>query len=234
MGAAHRSSVGRSAAPLSAVPDVSRPLPEVGARGGLGPNPRRSLVAAAKRAAHDELRHARIMRAFAARFGGTPCRPRVERGPIRSLEEMAIENAAEGCLRETFGALVGMWQARFAGDPQVRRAMRAVARDESQHAALSWEVARWIEPRLGTDARARLAGAKADAIRQLEAELRRLRISKRRRFARSTGWKTSSRRTVLRSGSRRVRVVRRGTRCGTRVSYEALQSAPVRACHRSG
>jgi hypothetical protein len=129
------------------------------------------LVAAAKRAARDERRHARIMRAFAARFGGTPRRPRVERGPIRSLEEIAAENAAEGCLRETFGALVGMWQARFAGDPRVRKAMGAVARDESQHAALSWEVARWIEPMLGADARARLARAKADAICQLEAEL---------------------------------------------------------------
>jgi hypothetical protein len=129
------------------------------------------LVAAAKRAARDERSHARIMTAFAMRYGGTPRRPRVERGPVRSLEEIAVENATEGCVRETFGALVGMWQARFAGDPQVRKAMRGVARDESQHAALSWEVARWIEPTLSTGARARLATAKGDAIRQFEAEL---------------------------------------------------------------
>ena len=129
------------------------------------------LVAAAKRAVRDELRHARVMTAFAARYGGTPRRPRVERGPVRSLEEIAIENAAEGCVRETFGALVGMWQARFAGDPQVRKAMRGVARDESQHAAISLDVARWIEPMLDADARARLGRAKEDAMHQLENEL---------------------------------------------------------------
>ncbi|MGH7436059.1 MAG: ferritin-like domain-containing protein, partial [Polyangiaceae bacterium] len=84
------------------------------------------------------------MTLFAVRYGGIPRRPRVERGPVRPLEDIATENAAEGCVRETFGALIGIWQARFAGDPQVRRAMNGVARDESRHAALSWEVARWI------------------------------------------------------------------------------------------
>jgi hypothetical protein len=129
------------------------------------------LVAAAKRAARDETRHTRIMTAFAVRYGGAPRGPQVERGPVRSLEEIAIENAAEGCVRETFGALVGMWQARFAGDTRVRNAMKGVARDESRHAALSWEVARWIEPKLDAGAHARLEAARKEAMRGLGREL---------------------------------------------------------------
>jgi hypothetical protein len=131
----------------------------------------RQLVADARRAARDETRHARLMRAFAVRFGGRPRRPQVERCPVRSLEEVAIENAAEGCVRETFGALVGMWQATFASDARVRRAMKGVSRDECRHAALSWEVARWIERKLNAHARQRLETARYEAIHELEVEL---------------------------------------------------------------
>jgi hypothetical protein len=103
--------------------------------------------------------------------GGKPGRLRVERRPVRSLEAVAIDNAVEGCIRETYGALVGMWQARFAGDPQVRRVMRKVARDEGRHAALSWQIAAWIEPRLVPQDRKRLEAAKADAIGQLAMDV---------------------------------------------------------------
>jgi hypothetical protein len=129
------------------------------------------LLAGAKRAACEEIRHARLMSAFAVRYGGRPRRPRVIHGAVRSLEEVAVENAVEGCIRETYGALVGMWQATFANDPHIRRVMSGIARDESRHAALSWEVARWIEARLDSDERRRLDTAKADAIRQLEREV---------------------------------------------------------------
>ena len=95
----------------------------------------------------------------------------MERRPVRSLEAVAIDNAVEGCIRETYGALVGMWQATFAGDPEVRRVMQGIARDESRHAALSWAIAGWIEPRLAPQARARLEAEKANALRQLAADI---------------------------------------------------------------
>ena len=49
--------------------------------------------------------------------------------------------------------------------------MRSVARDELAHAALSWDVARWIEARLSPEERAEVARERGAAERQLELEL---------------------------------------------------------------
>lgn len=129
------------------------------------------LLAATERARRDEVRHARIMRRVAHRFGGTMPRPRVSPEPVRSLEEIALDNAVEGCVRETFGALVGMWQSRFAHDASVRTAMAEVSHDETQHAALSWEIDRWLMSKLDADARRRVDEARAEALASLEHEI---------------------------------------------------------------
>jgi hypothetical protein len=84
---------------------------------------------------------------------------------------MAIENAIEGCVRETYGALVTMWQGRTAADAQFRRAVRRIGRDEVQHAQLAWEVHRWAHQRLSRAARRDVERARADAIHKLRAEL---------------------------------------------------------------
>lgn len=132
-----------------------------------------ALIEQAEAARGDEVRHARVMRRVAARHGGIWRAPRVERRPPRSVEEIAVENAAEGCVRETYGALVGMWQARFARDPVVRRVMRRVARDEAAHAALAWEVDRWARSRLSAEARRRVEAARQEALGEVMAEARR-------------------------------------------------------------
>jgi hypothetical protein len=132
----------------------------------------RSLVLRAKRAAGDERRHARVTRALARRFGASVPTIRVGRGGVRSLAEIAVENAAEGCVRETFGALQATLQGQRAQDPEVRAAMRAIARDETRHAALAWSVARWITPKLTDDERAVVARAHTAAIEALGRDLR--------------------------------------------------------------
>lgn len=129
------------------------------------------LVRAAARAARDEIRHTRSTGALARRFGGRGRVPVVARGPHRSLEAMAIENAVEGCVRETYGALVATRQAQTARDPQVRAAMMRIARDETRHAALSWSVGRWLESRLDGAAKRQVARAKLDAVRELSASV---------------------------------------------------------------
>src|SRR5262249_34549044 len=76
-------------------------------------------------------------------------------------------NAVEGCVRETFGALLAGFQATRARDPGIARLMRSIARDEMRHAALSWAVARWASPRLDAGARARLDQASREAVESL-------------------------------------------------------------------
>jgi hypothetical protein len=130
-----------------------------------------SLVERALASARDEVRHARIVGRLAHAHGGR--RPTVARAalPVRSLDEVAIENAVEGCVRETFGALVASWQALAAGAPRVRRAMRVLAVDEQRHAELAWSVARWAEPRLGATARRRLRAARRASVAELAKQI---------------------------------------------------------------
>jgi hypothetical protein len=127
------------------------------------------LVAAAGRAAADEVRHARAMTRAAATRGGAVPKLRVRPVRPRSPAAIAAENAAEGCVRETYGALVLRWQAAHAGDARLAKAFERIAADESRHAALSWAVAAWIEPRLDAGDRRRVARARQRALRRLEA-----------------------------------------------------------------
>jgi hypothetical protein len=137
------------------------------------------LVRAAERARRDEVAHTRVMTRLARRHGGTATR--VTRSPRRArpLAAIARENMVEGCIRETFGALVAAWQAARASDPEIAQALQGIARDELRHAALSWAVARFCDTRLGgaerddiaRAARAAIAELRTDAYRPLHPEL---------------------------------------------------------------
>jgi hypothetical protein len=131
----------------------------------------RGLVRACERALRDEVRHARTMAAHAARYGSASPAPRVRAPAVRSLADVAAENAAEGCVRETFGALLATVQARTARDRAIARSMRGIARDETRHAAFSWQLAAWVEPRLSPAERRRVVRARADAATSLRREL---------------------------------------------------------------
>jgi hypothetical protein len=77
----------------------------------------------------------------------------------------------EGCVRETYGAVVTGWQARTAGDEEIRRALGPIAEDELRHAELAWAVDAWASERLAASARERLRGARHEALRALEREV---------------------------------------------------------------
>jgi hypothetical protein len=130
------------------------------------------LVRDALRARKDEIRHARVMSRIAREHGATSV-PRVAaaRWTRRSLEAIATENVVEGCVRETYGAIDATWMAHNAHDPRVRAAMKAIARDETRHAALAWQVFAWSSELLGSTARARIAKARRAAVCQLSEEL---------------------------------------------------------------
>ena len=125
------------------------------------------LRRAAVRASRDEVRHARVMTALAGRRGASVPEPRVRRGGVRSLVAMAIENAVEGCVNETFAAAVAVAQSMTAGDPQFKPAMRRIGGDELRHAELAWSVAAWIEGRLSQVENARVTRARTAAAAAL-------------------------------------------------------------------
>jgi hypothetical protein len=128
-----------------------------------------ALAAGADAAARDEVRHARAMRALAARHGGALSSVRVPAASPRSLSALAQDNAAEGCVRETLGALVAHLQARTAADPVVRAVMAEVARDETRHAELAWAIEAWAFTRLDPGARRRALEARTAAVAALRS-----------------------------------------------------------------
>jgi hypothetical protein len=126
-----------------------------------------SLVRRARKAARDEVRHTKMAIALARRHGGEVRRAEVPALAPRSLEAMALENAVEGCVNETYGAVLATWAATRALDPRTRAAMAIVARDETGHSALAWDIAEWAEARLDDEARARVVAARREAARTL-------------------------------------------------------------------
>jgi hypothetical protein len=127
----------------------------------------RELIKRAGRSARDETRHTTVACALAERFATVAELPRSVDLPVRDLEAIAIENAVEGCVRETYAAVVARYQAASATDSAVGRAMRIVAEDETRHAALSWDLAEWLESKLDVAACARVAEARAEAVKEL-------------------------------------------------------------------
>jgi hypothetical protein len=121
------------------------------------------LIRAARRAVADEARHARSSLALARSFGaaGSP-RSRRSLRPTRrkvSAFELALENATVGCVGETLGTWLQVFQARAAQQARVRATARAIAKDEARHAALAFRLFDWLELRLGPEERKRVKAA---------------------------------------------------------------------------
>jgi hypothetical protein len=129
----------------------------------------RSLIARALAAADDEVRHTTMMTALARRHGATVPVPVVAPPTPRSLEALALENMVEGCVRETWAAVIALWQAGAAPDPGLRATFAAIAGDEVRHAALAWAIDAWVRPQLDDFARARIDLARDAAAAALAA-----------------------------------------------------------------
>jgi hypothetical protein len=129
----------------------------------------RRLLRACSRAGRDERRHARTMTALARRRGARVEVPRAEVGPPPALEALATQNAVEGCVREAFGAVVARFQAGAAADRALGAALQRIAREEAQHAALSFQIDAWARARLTPAARSRVDRARAAAAAELLA-----------------------------------------------------------------
>lgn len=98
------------------------------------------LVALLRRAAKQEVGHARLLTSLAVEYGCRRPRTGFVSTGYRSLLEIAVENAKEGCVSETLSGLIAAHQSQQATDPAVRRAFTVIASEEAEHAQLAWEL----------------------------------------------------------------------------------------------
>jgi hypothetical protein len=132
----------------------------------------RWLVAEARRAVVDESRHARsVGRVARAHHVRVPRPVFSKQARARSLVAIARENAVEGCVHETYAALVAVVQSERATNATVRDAMARIAPDEKRHAALAHAIAHWITPRLTRTERERVDASRRAAADKLATSL---------------------------------------------------------------
>lgn len=140
-----------------------------------------SLRRGALRAANEERRHTRLVGGLAHQLGGQFGISRERPTELRSLEALALDNAVEGCVRETFGAMIGAYQSEHARDPQVRAVLASVAEDELGHGAWSWTLGEELERRLPVSSRRRVREARDEALASMAHGLLARRTSLERR-----------------------------------------------------
>lgn len=129
------------------------------------------LLAELEAAADDEVRHAAAVADLAARHGLVAPPLDIAETPARDRLALAVENAVEGCVHETWAALCAAHQARHARDPRVRAIYAEIAADEARHADLAWRLAAWLEDQLTTRERDLVSAALTAAVRDLRVAL---------------------------------------------------------------
>lgn len=133
----------------------------------------RSLVAAARRSAAEERRHTELAAMLCEQADAPSPAVRLDDVVVRDLAAMARENVVEGCVRETYGALLANYQAQHARDPRVAETMAIIAEDETRHAALAWELSAWLTPQLSPEVIAELDTLRTRAVAELGREMAR-------------------------------------------------------------
>lgn len=122
-----------------------------------------------RRAARQEIGHARLLGRLAKARGCERPKQSYARSNKRSLVEIAFENAHEGCVAETYAALIALHQAQAAEDAKIRQAFSTIAREEAEHAELAWALHADLRAKLEPIERNRLDQVLEDAIGALES-----------------------------------------------------------------
>jgi hypothetical protein len=130
-----------------------------------------ALQRKAREAVDDEVDHSWRMARLAERFAATAYVPSVCDTPLRDRFALALDNAVEGCVRETFAALLATYQAAHALDAEVLQAFARISRDETRHASLAWQLQAWLEAELLPAQRERVHAAQRAAVQALRDEL---------------------------------------------------------------
>ena len=116
------------------------------------------LLLAVQAAAADEVRHARRCFTLASRYAGRPLGPAalaVQRARhARTLTDLAVQTAQEGCIGETISAALAAAALDAATDPAAVACLKLLTADERRHAALSWQILAWALDGGGPETRA--------------------------------------------------------------------------------
>lgn len=131
------------------------------------------LIARCRAAADDERGHARALTYLAESRGAVvPIAAHVETAP--GLLDVAVHNAVEGCVHETFAALLAAVRARLATSTMLRRVFANIAVDEAGHGQLAWDIHAWLQTRLDANEQATVAAAQSLALTRLPERARQL------------------------------------------------------------
>mgnify|MGYP000088379020 FL=1 len=125
------------------------------------------LIARAREAVLEETRHSEMAALLAASFDAEMPEISVDDFCLRPLYEIALENAVEGCVNETFAAACGLWQSEYAQLDVFRKVIGHITEEEMGHAALSWDIHQWIMPQLSQAEQEQIHRAQASAVDSL-------------------------------------------------------------------
>jgi hypothetical protein len=140
-----------------------------------------SLVQRCRQAAQEELGHALRMSEVARQISGDNTllphlrsKEQIWRNArmavavhAPSFEDFARHNGVEGCVRESLGAAVALWQSLHSSAQQVRILLASIAEEEVSHAQLSWDIDAWCRSKLSGSQQEELAAAKTRAAEAL-------------------------------------------------------------------
>ncbi len=126
------------------------------------------LIERCRQAALDEVEHARLFHALARDLGATIVPPS-QRKVASSLVEVAVHNAVEGCVHETWAAFLASWSAERAHGAVLRAVHQQLAPDELEHAELSWMLLTWLYVQLDESGKTRVRDALRTGLARLPA-----------------------------------------------------------------
>lgn len=126
------------------------------------------LIQMARLAVDEEIDHAEMAGLLSQAYRTPVPEIKVDDFQLRSLFEIALENAVEGCVNETFAAACGIWQHEHAEHEAFRAVMGRVAEEESGHADLSWKIHHWVMPQLSKVEQQHIYQAQQEAVAGLE------------------------------------------------------------------
>lgn len=82
----------------------------------------------------------------------------------KPLEEIAVDNAVNGTVRESWDALQYTWKAHYETDKSLAWVFRTLAMDLTKRVQARAEVHEWLMSQLPADARVRVQEARAEAL----------------------------------------------------------------------